>query len=287
MKHFGFSKSLLLLTSLMLSAWIFVYAQDYIKVYRNGQKVNEFYTTEVDSIVMLPKEDGSGYNVTYWTGDTVFTIPENEHDSTAIGHITEEQLLYEITNATKVAEPLFEKCSSIQELSKYADEIRNAEGVEKVWFSDNTMFVKLKGWGSIKYYYPPQKDTYTSRITDDEKFSWARSVNTSQLQEFSGIKNFCFVELVHYPLDQYIMDRTVKMFQDMDISVKPITYANCGFFANGLFNYDAVFLITHGCYEDDGLGHELHWLMTSETIDPRSELARIATYNPSYKSLFG
>lgn len=286
MKHFGFSKSLLLLTSLMLSAWIFVYAQDYIKVYRNGQKVNEFYTTEVDSIVMLPKEDGTGYNVTYWTGDTVFTIPDNEHDSTAIGHITEEQLLYEITNATKVAEPLFEKCSSIQELSKYADEIRNAEGVEKVWFSDNTMFVKLKGWGSIKYYYPPQKDTYTSRITDDEKFSWARSVNTSQLQEFSGIKKACFVELTNYPGDRAVMNRTIKMFQDMDISVQPITYANCGFFANGLFDYDAVFLDTHGCYEDDGLGHEIHWLMTGETIDPRSELARIATYNPSYKSLF-
>lgn len=270
MKHFGFSKSLLLLTSLMLSAWIFVYAQDYIKVYRNGQKVNEFYTTEVDSIVMLPKEDGSGYNVTYWTGDTVFTIPDNEHDSTAIGHITIEEIAHEIESATTVAGELFSHCSTISELVSHIDEIRNADGVEDVYYSNQTLFVKIKGWGTIQYCYPPtmpevEEEIANARMTDQIT---ANTLSSYPIHNYMDSKSICIANWFstnHDPNYNYARKNaefanyyfSELKYRTSEVSPTP------EFLSGGIYNYDVVFLITHGTYDPKTY---LHWLATSEEV---------------------
>ena len=53
------------------------------------------------------------------------------------------------------------------------------------------------------------------------------------------------------------------MNQTMGISCRPFTDLTPSFFQKDIFNYDLIFLLTHGEYDSK---HNLHWLYTSEEL---------------------
>ncbi len=284
MNNNAFSKNLSIVILFMISCWMITNAQDYLKVYRNGQKVNEFYTTEVDSIVISPQSKGNGYNVNYWTSDTTFTIPQAELDSTVFGTISIDEISNEIERASKVAGRLFSQCSTIKELVSHIEEIRNTDGVENVRYTDETVFVKLKGWGTIQYCYPPQMPASENIVTQLELDKFSRALSSYSIHNYMNIKSVCIANWfsTNHDSGYNYARRNATLAKSMFTACNFNTTEKSptpDFLTGEIYNYDIVFLITHGGY-DPCTG--LHWLATSQEIGtdyfiPKEEAYKMLT----------
>lgn len=270
MMHTFFKRSLPIIGLFTMASWMVLSAQDYIKIYSKGQKVNELHTAEIDSITFSGDNDNNGYSSTYWTVDSAYVLPTNEIDSISFAQISLEELADEIENVTKVAGKYYSQCSSVAELMNYMEEIMNVDGVEDVYCNDIVMSVKLRGWGCIHYCYPPEIISSDIEDEDDEPsetYSSTRASDTYKTHEFIDSKSICIANQVvndskfHHVNDN--IERTTTMFRDYHFNVQLINNPGHDFFAHDIFNYDAAFIITHGWYNDQT---GLHWLCTGNEI---------------------
>jgi len=190
----------------------------------------------------------------------------------------------------------YEECETLEELIEHAAEIEALEGVEYVFFDNNTtMYVKIKDFGTISYSYFPELEISDSTIIQYSKFEHslkkAIAQTTHSHQDYGGV-------LI---VNQQSKDEGRKLYSDRYDTLLSFLL-DCGFgqsriepspdvefFRNGIFENDYVFLITHGSYEfdeneyvDNPYYRGLHWLYTSEEVPldseneiPSKELAKL------------
>ena len=164
----------------------------------------------------------------------------------------------------------FNQSNTLNELAQHIEEIRQMPQVEDVYTNDETtMFVKYKEFGTFSYSYFQQDAEMMENVSTDEgnrPTGYFKIKDEQKIYKSIVFANQMKKDLESASIQNQIQTNKRKLFQkcgfrendmvEMDPSLK--------FFAEDMFNFDIVFLNTHGFYEKTT---GLHWLLTSESID--------------------
>ncbi len=212
-----------------------------------------------------------------------------------------------VAEINEVVAEYYMQCESIEELMQHADDIEALDGVEYIFSNDNTtLYVAIKDFGTISYSYYPELEISDTTVIQGTRFE--HPLKKTNAQTLYSHQNFGGLLIVN----QQSRDENRKFYSERYDNL--LAFLNesgfehsflepspdVEFFRNGLYDYDYVFLITHGGYEfdtnrfeDDPYYRGLHWLLTSEEVlrgaDGQlmpTELAALrSTYNESEVSV--
>lgn len=204
--------------------------------------------------------------ITYWIDG--FYI-DDEHSEERVASITipaednTSDLLYEmVNNVIFNIYPFYSSSNSLQQMESHLDEIRNIGGIKNAYSNGSTtLFVELEGGGSLGFsYFPESVDVSSETIENfmNGATGIARDGITKEpLDKFTIA--FQMGNDRRFDDEKKLLDKAEKMFQDCGFKGK-IQEASIDFFLNDMYNYDNVFIITHGHYNNTT---GIHWVWTN------------------------
>jgi surface protein len=270
-------KSFFTLLALLACIIYPVRAYEYFTIYfSDGTKSEAFYATDVDSICYSKLSlDSIAYDdwqvQEIYTCDSVYRYPLAQIDSLSFKDVNEDTVAKDIARACGTITPIYNQCSSTYEILKHIPTIKDVEGVEDVWADNQTLFVKIKDWGTISFLYPPDDEPYTSNNSRVLMQPMTRNAEeTSEnisFHDHGSAQKVCIINQQVNDKGRESKRNAAKeisdMCEEMGLAVIPNNNAAPVFFLNDIYNYDLVFLMTHGSY-DERTG--LHWIVTGEQI---------------------
>lgn len=182
-----------------------------------------------------------------------------------------------------IVEQYFNKCKSLDELMKYADEIKAIKGVEDVYSNEsNTMFVEIKDFNTMCYsYYPEPTETNVAQeqMLQSQIKAFIKAQNSSVVYNYQDKKDIDVLivnqqsqETKRASQNNYILPIVKECFSKAGFNEPRIEpNPSVEFFRNGIFDCDYLFLLTHGHYDTR---KQTHWLATSEVV-PHNLLGKI------------
>ena len=206
----------------------------------------------------------------------LFVCCKKEIDFTKMSN--EEKLEFYRETAEAVFEKgdvLFQECHSSDEFGEHLDDIRSIKGVTDAYVDGDAVYVQLAGDLTLSYLYT--KDSF--RIIDDNVFGYStpssiptkssvfpNSMSVGQINKF---KTACIAnQPARDESRAYVANRNVpyseRSLSNIGINVEYIPSPDRDFFLHSMFDYDLVFLITHGSYDST---KDRHWLITGEEIN--------------------
>lgn len=177
------------------------------------------------------------------------------------------QIAEDIDRACSVIVPLYAQSESIADLSQHLSTIRNVEGVEDAWIDGQALFVDIIDYGTITFLYPPQLATdevskaRLMQLVEDE------ISNMNEGHKQIDVENVCIYN--HMDIDErctdarWVSNQLEEMYWKMGVKCEYTNYVLPYFFEKQIFNYDHLFIITHGWYNERD---NAHWLATDEEI---------------------
>ena len=162
---------------------------------------------------------------------------------------------------------IYAECESIGELSEFEEEIRNMKYVEDVWFTNTTMFVDLKDYGTFMYSFYPKENSDSEEYEAGEEMvrRYATTRASDPIHPFLDLEKAVVINQLNkdgnMEKERNISELTIKMLSSCGIKCTPNNAPSIEFFRDGIFDYDIVFLITHGEWDKK---RKVHWLLTSE-----------------------
>lgn len=278
-------------------------AQDWMEIQFKDGTYRKYYLEFVKEMVST-KYDAEGIMhddyeyLRVVTSDDEFTYLLSAIDNISFTKYDEETAKHNFVESnTAVLKVLYDN-QTLAEAEKYIDEIKNVESVEDAWSDGHELFVKVKGVGVIPFHFSHDTDDEENETIFNAKdmkrmkamLSHAK-VNMSQEGKqlravianqghFDKRQSFVEGRSVLYSLLDYFQQSDIQA----DYNEKPTIdffYDNSSDPANDphLYDYDIVFLLTHGGYsEKSGLG-VLHDFMTGDV------LGEFSTNNPDEKGL--
>ena len=268
-------KSLFTLLLILVCAISPVQAYEYFTIcFADGTKSEPFYASDVDSICYSKTGlDGVVYSdwqvQEIYTCDSVYRYALAQIDSLSFTDVDVNRVAEDLDRANIYIAPLYVKCKDATELATHLSEINEIEGVEGAWADHQTVFVKIRDYGTITYIYPP------AMKAGGIQFNYQKALSSQSRRAASATDEHQHVEMGK----ACIYNQTAKdedpffdaarntfvemcnMYDCMGISCDAYTNLTPSFFKNEIFDYDHVFLITHGEYDSE---KNLHWLYTSE-----------------------
>lgn len=204
--------------------------------------------------------------------------PDNQNidkDSSLVASMTVPGLLDII--AQNVADThnrilkFFTQSNSLDELNQHMDEIRQMPQVEEVHSNfETTMFVQFKDLGTFSYsFFPEEPEIQGIDKSRPLKFDWNSDKNVHNLNNMV-IANQHKNDYGHKYKNETIIPETKNLFEKSPISIQEMD-PTLNFFLKDIFNFDIVFLLTHGTYDSKS---DLHWLMTSEVINDKNLITK-------------
>ena len=173
-------------------------------------------------------------------------------------------------HASKVANLIvtdyYNKCNSIEELAEYLEEIKSLDYIEDAYCTSNSLFVRIKNYGTLSYSYFPKAKTISKLSSFSMKEAMTRSSSNIHTSFNSlGLKNSIVVNTTAFDetfsFQNSMYSEMNKYFKSVGIDTLTNYHPTVDFFEKEIGNYDIVFLITHGCYDHNS---KRHWLLTSE-----------------------
>ena len=190
------------------------------------------------------------------------------------------QIAEDIDHVNSIIVPLFLQCESISDLSQHLPTIKEIEGVENAWTDNQTLFVKIRNYNTILFSYPPAPHSVEDLISTSQIQSLTRSsIEQSKDHTPTNAQKAC----VYYQMEKdEVFDEAKKIsklicdnFNKMGISCQRITNVGTEFFIKDIFEYDLIYLCTHGCYD---INSDTHWLCTSYEIKRYDEDSKVYKY---------
>ena len=170
--------------------------------------------------------------------------------------------------ANQVKNNFFKESNDIGELASHAEEIKKMEYVKDVYFSTNTMFVDIEGFGPIFYTYLPKDNTKEIEQSKAKMQQFLKAMKTRADDE-SSTNYLNGYETAVVINQQFNEDKrqdskdaaavALRALENCGVKCTPNNAPSVEFFQNELFDYDIVFLIGHGMWDPK---RELHWLAT-------------------------
>ena len=268
-------KKLIFLVMLLLVAGNAV-GQDYLTVFfKDGSNesfylgaIKNFYASKYDSLGVI-HEDYQTQIIE--TTKKVFIYDLAEIDSVSFTKFNEQEVKKNFKSALSASDAVFSKCDSIGDLSQYIDELRDVEGIEYVSYDNNSLYVKVKDWLTIAYYF----DTKTTEDTLSLSLKQTLRKGKKLIQQYSSpYEDFTAVEAIaHSPVGLHADDESEvflplkKKFDDCGISAK-INHPSLsnGFYTDEIFKHDIIFYSGHGGYDKE---NDLHTLVTADECGTR------------------
>lgn len=219
--------------------------------------------------------------------DTTYSYNISDIDNMSFRKVDKEEAKQNIIEARTFIDPIFEQCSSVEDMEQHLSEIRNLANVEDAYSTGNDIVVQVKDWRIMTYHF--------HEYEDEEDLSAKANSIRSALQ---GLKKTRKAQSADNPLKAVIYfqmendhARTFPIFgqknilkdiqsdlEDAGILVKFIPqdgsdevdkFADFDFFENGIYDYDIVFLETHGNSGKDWFGR--HWICTRSQYNKSEE----------------
>ena len=268
-------KSILTLLVLFVCAIQTTTAYEYFTIYFNdGTKSEAFYATDVDSICYSKLSLDS---ITYddwqvqeiYTCDSVYRYPLAQIDSLSFKDVDENKVAENIANTCIKIRNLLNDDVTIEALSNNLSIIQNFEGIENAWIDNQTLFIKIQDYGIVPFLFPAQHYVTESRRLQTSYKSRANTIEDINQHIPIEAQRACIANQTVND-EQAFFDRprnnaaTLKSeFESIGIECKLID-PTPEFFSKDIFDFDLVFIITHGVYDKNA---NVHWLYTSEIID--------------------
>lgn len=284
-------KSVITLLALLVCGLLPLHAYEYFTIYfSDGTKSNAFYATDVDSIcyskVGLDSIAYADWQVQeIYTCDSVYRYSLAQIDSLSFKDVDINKVAENIINVIVKCESLLGDVVVPETLESQLQTIRQFEEVDDAYMNNRTLFVDIKDWGSVSFNYP--LDENANNITDN---------TLSQVLAASRQRQYVGTHEQFNPISACIANQQAKdenrlwfdeiandvkgAFDSMGISCKKINMPKLSFFKEEIFNYDLVFLKTHGCYDPK---YGLHWLLTGQELFSHSD--KWDTISKNYKEI--
>lgn len=166
--------------------------------------------------------------------------------------------------------PIIQNCSKIEEVEPYINQIKTIKGIEKAWSDGHELHVEIEGWTTISFHFnhdPVEVDDnpallrkYVQRLKDFSRQKASEKKDGKRLkfvianqQHFDESRQDCiknlYIPLLSAAYDECNMDTAYVACPDVE------------FFYSKIWDYDIVFLKTHGGYEEH---NKLHHIMTGD-----------------------
>lgn len=258
-KHLFF---ILCLMALALNALPAV-ANDYLKIHFKDGHTERHYLKLVESISTSKYDMEGKLHDDYQTqklvisGET-YSYPLLDIDSISYHKVDKEQVQQNVDNIYSTTAPIFEQCSTIEEMEGHIDEIKKMEGVEDVKRSGTDIIVKVRDWYDIVFTYldePEEQNSAFARGLESQIKTITRQIQNTKNDgtplkvaiahqmvndpRFEGPRN----DLLTLANNIHTMGLNVDLFPsqkgvDLDLD----------FYRRRMFDYDIVILTTHGGY---------------------------------------
>ena len=188
-----------------------------------------------------------------------------------------------VCDVHKGIKKIFKSCKNIGQLNQHAEDIKKLDYVEDVYSTNTTMYVQIKDFGAIFYsFYPEKKKIPTKNIKRQLAKRVNYNNNDNEEHPLLDLENAVIINHL-YDDEEFIADRdiaseTKKVLESCGINTKIVNNPMKEFYINDIFNYDIVFLDTHGGWDPH---NKIHWIQTSET--PSSKEIEDYTADDLYK----
>jgi len=255
-------------------------AYEYFKIiFTDGTKSEAFYATDVDSICYSKIGlDGLEYDdwqvQEIYTVDSIYRFSLAQIDNLSFKDVDENQVAKDIVSVSEAITPLYNSCSSPLELSEYLPTIQSIIGVEDAYICNQALYVKIRDWGNLSFYYPI-KESISGDGINIPSLSRNRAASSTinnendEHQQTEALKA-CVVNQQYRDDNRKWFQKTASIFTAcygyMGIDTITINMPSPEFFQKEMFNYDILFIKTHGGYDKK---NNLHWLLTGEELFSR------------------
>ena len=264
------------ISALIILTILPVRAYEYFTIhFKDGTKSEAFYAVDIDSMRYSKiSVDSIEYNEwkvqEIYTTDSIYRYSLSTIDNISFTDVDENNVANDIAEACEVITPLFSSCKNTAQLIEHIPTIKEIDGVEDAYIDGQKLFVKIKNWGYITYYYPLEDSS-----EDNELYAL---LNTSRTRQ-STDNNSSDIHIQTEPLKACLVNQQTnddgrkkykeyleKLKKELDffgIPTEIVSLPKPDFFKNEIFDYDLLFIITHGSYEKN---ENLHWLATGDEL---------------------
>ncbi len=257
----------LLLTFLALP----MMGQDFMNVYFKNGDYHKFYMKNILEITTskydaegIPHSDYDFQHVTTLHNKYVYAL--SDVDCITFTKCDEEQVKANINAAMPKIYSLLSGCSSIIDVEKSISSFKEIEELEDAWCDGHELYVSIPGLGPMSFFFPHEieekvVETTPKRIgkIKEQLVERTKTFETEErkIKAVIANQNASILDNVRTDFDG-LEDDFKFCHVDVDYDKKEPLLS---FFLTDIYNYDLVFLKTHGAF--DGTQH---WLLTSSVL---------------------
>ena len=168
---------------------------------------------------------------------------------------------------TSKVDDYYNQCKSMEELVGFLPEIKKIDIVENAYFSGRELYITIKDYGTMSYAYDEEDD----EINGDQISQQLYELKTRAAQARTyinpdyGLTNAIVSNQQYTERDwtNIVALDACQMLLDIGVEAKINNTPDVDFFKNQIFDYDIVFHIGHGSYDEV---NRLHWFPTTQVI---------------------
>ena len=274
MKH-TFYKSLLAITLTLLT--LPVLGQDFMDIhFKDGSfktihldNVKEISTSMIDADGILHANSLFQHILTNTDDEYVFDL--TEIDSISFTKYNEQVVIVNTEKALETALPILTECQTIDDAEAQIEAIKKSEGVETAWVEGDFVFIKIQDGEVISFHYDPTKMEERDENIEMQTSSINRAIPLvlGKLKNSSGEnlkavvanqQDFVYTRW-RYDQRENFMHPLKNKLDEAGFEAVYLEKPDLDFFYESLFDFDVIFLSTHG-----GIIDGEHALMTSESL---------------------
>ena len=188
--------------------------------------------------------------------------------------ITEAQVEQMTNNVVAVMDKIstkFSQCDNASDFYNAAVALKQMEGVKDVYESEGSVFVEFENSLEISYLFPPVDEEETLAASLERNISAKTRSDDAKLSSqhvHANMQSLCIVNQLYkdmkFKKNNDIIANLRTEYSRFPISFKVVEGGiSRQFFSDDLYNYDMVFLMTHGCYNEKT---NLHWILTGQEL---------------------
>lgn len=266
-------KSLLMLVLALLT--LPVMSQDDMRIYFKDGTNRQIFLREVNGITTSQiDENGTIHSDAYYQhvettlGELVFDL--SEIDSISFAKYDEAVVKENVQKAMTSIMPSLNECQSISDAEKIIDQLKEIETIKDVRSNGEILYVDIDKYGTISFDFGDQDYSSNTRAFDEEIIGKQLS-NIKKLNKTDGSSlKIAIANQAYYDEDRaYVIDKINKLkgeYSKCNVEITEET-PSIDFYKSKMFEYDVVFLITHGGYDKDNVHSDpLHSLLTANEL---------------------
>lgn len=260
--------------------------QNYLKIYFKDGHTERHFMHLVNNISMTKYDLEGNLHSDYQMQqivmpDTTYSYYFADIDSMTFRKVDEEQVKKNVITIRNYVTPIFEQCSTVEEMEEHINEIKKIDGVEDVFRSGTEIIVKVRDWYDYVFMYP--------LVPEDEYLSLAKKIKSFNIQNIKpGIKQLkkdgspiriaVAGQMIHETRQTFV--ESMDSLRDLSKKLKDLGFEahfipgedggnmDIDFYSRRMFEYDHVILFTHGGYNKSS---GLHTFLTDEYLGVSSE----------------